>query len=120
MRKQRTGNARPKKEIALSVKVALNPIGEHHHWCPWIQETPLPPSPPSSGATSTPSIANKSLQSAPAYIVALRNIAPGLMDNNKGFANTMKTSPMVDGLRYFRRVIRAWSSPKVHVTSSPS
>ncbi|CAG5117920.1 unnamed protein product [Candidula unifasciata] len=116
------GQSTPKRrKVCLNKKDSLNPLGEHHRWCPWIQEIPLPSSPGNAAVPSSHSDVGRTQQSAPALIVALRCIAPGLMDSNKGFANTMKTSPMVEGLRYFRKILKAWSSPKVHTkTSSPS
>ncbi|XP_005104988.1 nuclear-interacting partner of ALK isoform X2 [Aplysia californica] len=98
-----------KRKMKVSIKQKFDPIEEHWHWCPWVTETEVPCSSPPSGQQAAPAQRQKSL----AFITAIKVTAPGLMDNNTGLAHAMKTSPMVEGLRCFRRVMKSWSSPKL-------
>ncbi|KAK3743919.1 hypothetical protein RRG08_054805 [Elysia crispata] len=95
-------------------KAALDPIEEHRHWCPWIQQFCISTKSLSSAtlfqSSSPPQPALS--RSIPVFIAALKSIAPGLMDNNTGLAAGMKKSPMTEGLRCFRRALNTWSSPK--------
>ncbi|XP_055881464.1 zinc finger C3HC-type protein 1-like isoform X3 [Biomphalaria glabrata] len=86
---------------------AFDPIEEHNHWCPWIQPSSLPVL-----AMATNESGQTNPHSYLAWIAAIKVIAPGLMDKNAGLACSMKTSPMVEGLRCFRKVIKSWSSKK--------
>lgn len=71
------------------MKAAFDPLEEHKHWCPWIALTsPVLPSSSSPAPQPNDSVVEDDLQLA--CIVALKAIAPGLMDNNTGLAQTMK------------------------------
>ncbi|XP_059152664.1 zinc finger C3HC-type protein 1-like [Physella acuta] len=107
-----------KKRVSVGIKQSLDPLSEHHHWCPWVQHIPLSVLPLSSASAEKQNTQAQGLRTLPACLLALRVIAPGLMDNNTGLATAMKTSPMIEGLRCFRRVINTWSSPKVNSSSS--
>lgn len=95
-----------KRRIKVCVKQKFCPVEEHRHWCPWVRDLKSS----TSSKQTSPSPPQKT--SCPSYITAIKTIAPGLIDNNTGLAQAMKTSPMVDGLRCFRRVLKSWSSLK--------
>ncbi|GFO15447.1 nuclear-interacting partner of alk-like [Plakobranchus ocellatus] len=125
------GPKRKRQKITLSpIKESFNPVEEHNIWCPWIQHHKVSSRSSSSSVYSSPSSSSESstrdaqtnasalLQKIPAYIAALKSIAPGLMDNNTGLAAGMKKSPMTEGLRCFRRALETWSSPKASSSNS--
>lgn len=111
-----------RKFVSSPKKEALNPLEEHSHWCPWIQQVQSLKSKSLSCASLFPSSPAQPVLSSstkiPVCIAALKSIAPGLMDNNTGLAAGMKKSPMTEGLKCFRRALETWSSPKTSLESS--
>ena len=76
----------------VCVKQKFCPIEEHRHWCPWIGD----PETSNSTAQSCSSPSQKS--STPPYVTAIKTIAPGLIDNNTGLAQAMKTVSFCDDI----------------------
>ncbi|KAL3851945.1 hypothetical protein ACJMK2_015635 [Sinanodonta woodiana] len=113
------GEPSPKKQKLGREKI--DPITEHKYWCPWIdkattssdlhqQHNQSSQSPNSSFDSASSSVNNYE----PVWLLCLRLLYPSVFnESDTSISACMKQSSPVDGLRYFRSVLKDCTSPEL-------
>ncbi|ESO88777.1 hypothetical protein LOTGIDRAFT_234377 [Lottia gigantea] len=103
------------KRMKLEKKSCLDPIVEHRYWCPWVTMAIKPgkqsPGKPQLSSTTDSNVFTfKKNESHPGWVNTLQILVPDLAETVG--STGLSKSPMIEGLRSVRKILRVWSSPE--------
>ncbi|KAK3601732.1 hypothetical protein CHS0354_016094 [Potamilus streckersoni] len=110
------GEPSPKKQKLGREKI--DPIMEHKYWCPWIEKSTtssvLHPQHNSQSPNRSFDSSSSSIKShEPVWMICLKLLYPSVFnESDTSISACMKQSSPVDGLRYFRSVLKDCTSPE--------
>ncbi|XP_050413356.1 zinc finger C3HC-type protein 1 [Patella vulgata] len=110
------------KRIKLERKTTLDPIMEHRYWCPWVTMETTPSKDSlghdcqsfddsiNSTENEDVSFTFKRNEKCPGWVNTLKILVPVIAETVG--STGLSDSPMIDGIRSVRKILRVWSSPE--------